>query len=144
VTVPNATRASIANSATNATNATNPTNATNATNASALGGSPASAFQTKILTAVVTNNGTTAAVVRGTPGTTATFEALGDVFVQFPTNVSNCTWIATVGNPGSTTAVPDFASVRGNSGAGPDVVQVLTWDTTGSEVAANFHLAAIC
>ena len=93
---------------------------------------------------MVTNNGTTATVVRGTPGTTAQFEATGDVFVTFPRDVSNCTWIATVGNPGSTPAVPEFASVRGNSTAGPDVVQVLTWNTSGGEVAANFHLAAIC
>jgi hypothetical protein len=120
------------------------TNATNATNASLLGGTPASGFQTKILTAVVTNNGSTAAVVRGTPGTSAQKVALGDVFVKFPVDVSECTWIATVGNPGSTTAPPDFTSVRGNSSQGPLVVQVLTWDTSGSEVAANFHLAAIC
>jgi hypothetical protein len=137
-TVPSATNAS------HATTADKATTADNATNATLLGGTPASGFQSKILTAVVTNNGTTAAVVRGTSGTSAQTVATGDVFVKFPQDVSGCTWIATVGNPGSTTAPPDFTSVRGNSSQGPNVVQVLTWDTSGSEVAANFHLAAIC
>lgn len=146
----NASHADSASHADNATHADNAShadkasNADNATNAALLGGTPASGFQSKIFTAVVTNDGTNAAVVRGTPETSAKTEAIGDVFVKFPVDVSACTWIATVGNPGATTAPPDFASVRATSSEGPAVVQVLTWDTSGAEVAANFHLAAIC
>ena len=141
VTVPNALHA---NSSAVATEATHATDASNAANAGALGGSPPSAFEkaSSILTAVVTDNGTTAAVVRGTAGVTAKRIDAGVVDVSFPRDVSKCTWIATQGNPGDSFVPGVFATVRGN---GPSsVVEVVTEDTTDTQVDANFHLAAIC
>jgi hypothetical protein len=141
--------ANTANSATSATNATNATNASTAANANALGGQPPSAYEqaSNILTAVVTNNGTTATVVRGSSGVTATRTGTGAVWVHMGRDVSNCTWIATQGNPASTFVPGDFATVRGNtsiSGGSVNDVFVVTYSTTGSQVDANFHLLVIC
>jgi hypothetical protein len=139
----------------NATNAANAANATNASNASTLGGSAPSAFEkaSSILTAVVTNNGTTATVVRGSPGVTASKVAgPGVVYVHMGRDVTNCTWIATQGNPGGDPVPAAFATVRGDVNntstvppGSPNDVEVVTFDpTTGAQVAANFHLLVIC
>ena len=89
-----------------------------------------------IRTAVVTNDGTMAAVVRGNAGATASRSGAGNVGVFFPQNVSDCTWIATA------IAVSGiFANVE--LGAGNEVV-VLTWNTSGALVDANFHLLVVC
>lgn len=126
--------------------------ASNATTANALGGLPPSAFEhaSSILTAVVTNNGSAAAVVRGSPGVTATRgpDPHGEVYVHMGQDVSSCTWIATQGNPGSSFVPGVFATVRGNTtrpgGGSVNDVDVVTYDTTGAEVDANFHLLVIC
>jgi hypothetical protein len=138
VTVPNATHANSADSATNAGHASA------ADNANALGGSPPSAFESasNVLSAVVTNNGTTATVVRGTPGTTAFRSGPGNVRVVFPRDVSNCTWTATQGNPGSTFVPGDFATVRGDGTA--THVEVITYNTTATQIDVNFHIIVVC
>jgi hypothetical protein len=65
-------------------------------------------------------------------------------------DVTNCTWIATQGNPGSTSVPAYIATVRGNATntgnpGSPNDVEVVTFDpTTGAQVAANFHLLVIC
>jgi hypothetical protein len=62
-------------------------------------------------------------------------------------DVSGCTWIATQGNPGSSLVPGAFATVRGNTtrpGGSVNDVDVVTYDTTGAEVDANFHLLVIC
>lgn len=114
-----------------------------ASNASALGGAPPTAYQSKILTAVVTNNGSTCTVVRGSSGVTASRPFTGECFVHMGRDVSACTWIATQGNPGSTNVPADFATVRGDSTSVNDVF-VVTRDSSGANADANFHLAVIC
>jgi len=130
-----------------ATNATNATNASNAANASTLGGEPASAFQSKVLSAVVVDNGSTSTVVRGSPGVTATRVGTGETYVHMGRDVSGCTWIATVGNPGSEPLGAAFATVRGNAadtGGSVNDVNVITFATNQSGLDVNFHLAVIC
>jgi hypothetical protein len=138
-----ATSATNANHASTADNATTATNATTAANANALGGSPPAAFESasQILSAVVTNDGATSTVVRGTPGTSASRIFTGETLVTFPRDVSNCTWIATQGNPGNSTVPSAWATVRGNGE--PDVVWVVTYNASGN-VDANFHLLVVC
>lgn len=136
--------AATAGHAGSADTATNATNATNAGNASNLAGAPASAYErtANLVTAVVTNNGTTATLSRGTPGATVSRVGTGDVKVTFPRDVSSCTWIATQGNPGNTFVPGLFATVRGDTNA--DDVQVVTYNGTGSQTDANFHLLVAC
>jgi hypothetical protein len=123
--------------------------ANNAGDASTLGGSPPSAFEhaSSILTAVVTDDGTTATVVRGSPGVTATRDGAGIVLVHMGRDVSKCTWIATQGNPGSTFVPGYFAVVRGDSNVpngSVNDVDVGIYNTSGFQVDANFHLLVIC
>jgi hypothetical protein len=135
VTVPNALHANTAASA---------TSATNATNAATLAGSPPSAFESSgnLLSAVVTNNGSTATVVRGTAGVTANRVAQGGVEVTFPQDVSKCTWVATQGNPASSVVMSIFATVRGDGNASD--VFVVTFNQAGTQTDANFHLLVLC
>ena len=152
LTVPNALHASNANAAGSATNATtanhastadSATTATAAVDANALGGSPPSAFEPvgNILTAVVTNDGTTATVVRGNANAAALRSGAGRVEVFFGRNVANCTWIATQGNPAGFAVPGIFATV---GGAGGNELVVLTWNTAGAQADANFHLLVVC
>jgi hypothetical protein len=75
---------------------------------------PASAFAraSDIQTAVVTNDGTTATLVRGT-AIAATRLGAPEVDVEFPRDVSNCTWNATAGDPGKRPASPLIATGPG-------------------------------
>jgi hypothetical protein len=147
LTVPNALHSSnadaavtamTATSASHASTADSATTATTATNAEALGGSPPSAFElaANIKTAVIMNNGTTAAVVRGNDRAVADRSGAGLVNIFFPENVSDCTWIATAI---SVSAV--FANVEAGSG---NEVTVQTWNASGALVDANFHLLVVC
>jgi hypothetical protein len=90
----------------------------------------------------VTNDGTTATVVRGTSGITATRTAPGEVHVAFPRDVSSCTWEATQGNPGSTFVPGRFATVRGDATASH--VFVVTYNNSAAETDANFHILVVC
>jgi hypothetical protein len=113
-------------------------------NAKQLGGKAASSYALKnaIMWAVVTNDGTTATVSRSTPGVSAARNGTGDVNVTFPRDVSRCAWTATQGNPSSSFVPSDFATVRG-SGIKTQV-QVVTYNTTGSQVDVDFHLLVTC
>ena len=141
----NAINADHARTADSATNATDATTATTAADANTLGGSPSSAFERagNILTAVVTNNGTTATVVRGTatPNAAAVRNGTGRVGVFFGVNVSSCTWIATQGPPAAAAVPAIFATVRG---VGGNEIEVDTWSTAGTLADANFHLLVVC
>ena len=152
LTVPNALHASNANAAGSATNATtanhastadSATTATAAVDANTLGGSPPSAFEPagNVLTAVVTNDGTTATVVRGNANAAALRSGTGRVEVFFARNVANCTWIATQGNPAGLAVPGIFATV---GGAGGNELAVVTWNTAGAQTDANFHLLVVC
>jgi hypothetical protein len=138
VTVPNASHATSADSAASAANATT------ASNANALGGSPASAFAqaSDIQTAFVTNNGTSATLVRGT-AIAATRLGAPEVDVEFPRDVSNCTWNATAGNPGNGAVAPLIATVRGDTN-GPDHVLVVLFNTSGLGADGDFDLTVVC
>jgi hypothetical protein len=150
-TVPSATSANTANTANSATNASNATHAMNATsatsaaNADALGGSPPSAFEaaSDLLGAVVSNNGT-ATFERGTAGTTVERVSPGDVFVEFPRDVTECTWVTSVGNPGATPLFAGLAGARGANNGNPDTVQIITWNTAGTQTDMDFHLIVLC
>jgi hypothetical protein len=113
-------------------------------NANQLGGQPASSYEAKssLMWAAVTNDGTTGAVARSSGGITASRSGTGSVIVTFPTNVSGCGWTATQGNPASSYVNPYFATVRGD---GTNThVWVLTYDSTGAYVDANFHILVTC
>jgi hypothetical protein len=112
--------------------------------AAQLGGKPASKYALKnaIMWAVVSNNGSTAAVARSTPGVSAAREDTGVVAVTFPRNVSGCAWTATQGNPGNSVVLDDFATVRGD-GISTQVL-VVTYAPNGDQVDASFHLLVTC
>jgi hypothetical protein len=126
--------------------ATRATSAGTADNASALGSLPAASYEqgSNLLSAVVTNNGSAAAVVRGTAGTTAERVASGDVFVKFPRNITNCTWVASAGNPGATSLGAGIAGARGANNGDPNTVQVITWNVSGAQTDLGFHLIVLC
>jgi hypothetical protein len=162
LTVPNALHSSSANAAVNAMTATsaghasaadsattanhastadNATTATTAVDAETLGGDPPSSFESagNIITAVVTNDGTKATVVRGTGGAhpTASRSGAGIVNVFFGQSIADCTSITTAVAPlGSI-----FADVEVASG---NEVTVITSSTSGAEVDANFNLLVVC
>jgi hypothetical protein len=140
----NAVNATHATSADSATHATSADSATTAGNASQLGGSPASSYEltNNIMWAVIGNNGATATVLRSSPGVTAARNATGNVSVTFPRDVSGCGWTATQGNPGNTGVSGDFATVRGD-GTSTDV-EVITWNTTPSQIDVGFHVLVTC
>jgi hypothetical protein len=113
-------------------------------NANQLGGKVASSYEPKsaILWAVVTNNGSTATVVRSTSGVSAHRSGAGLVTVTFPQNVSGCAWTATQGPPANSLVLDNFATVRGD---GTNThVQVVTWNPNGNQVDAPFHLLVTC
>lgn len=134
----NASAAVSAMTATSANHASTADSATTAADADALGGSPPSAFELadSVKTAVVTNDGTKATVVRGNAGAVASRSGAGNVSLFFPQNVSSCTWSATAISVSGVFANVEF-------GSGNEIV-VLTWNTTGALVDANFHLLIVC
>jgi hypothetical protein len=147
LTVPNALHSNNANAAVSAMTATSASHAstadsamtaTTANNAEALGGSPPSAFESagNVKTAVVTNDGTRATVVRGNASAVASRSGTGNVDVFFPQNVSECTWIVT-----AIALSGIFANVEFGSG---NEVAVLTWNTSGALVDSSFHLLVVC
>jgi hypothetical protein len=113
-------------------------------NAKQLGGKAASSYALRnaIMWAVVTNNGSSAAAVRSTPGVSASRNGVGVVKVTFPRDVSGCAWTATQGPPTSTVVLDDYATVRGN-GTKTQVL-VVTYNPNGSQEDAPFHLLVTC
>ncbi|HEY2354192.1 MAG TPA: hypothetical protein VGH79_04755 [Gaiellaceae bacterium] len=112
-------------------------------NAKELAGKPASSYEAKssIMWAVVSNSGSPA-VVRSTPGVTVSSGGTGNVNVTFPRDVSGCAWTATQGNPGNTFVDHNFATVRGSGNS--TQVEVITWNESGSQVNAGFHVLVTC
>jgi hypothetical protein len=162
LTVPNALHSSSANAAVNAMNATsaghasaadsattadhastadNATTATTAIDAETLAGDPPSSFESArdIITAVVTNDGTKATVVRAAQGGNpiATRSGSGVVNVFFGQSIADCTPLTTAVAPlGGISA--DVEAAAGNE------VTVITSNTSGAEVDANFNLLVVC
>ncbi len=142
-----ATTASHASTADNATTASHASTADNATTAATavdaqtLGGNPPSSFESagNLMTAVVTNDGTKATVVRGLEGghPIASRSGKGIVNVFFGQSIADCTWVTTPVAPlGSI-----FADVEAASG---NEVTVITSNSSAVEVDANFNLLVVC
>lgn len=88
--------------------------------------------------------GYTANLARSTPGTTLTNLGSGRYDVTFPTNVSKCAYLATVGDPGSG-LVFNPNGVYTGSGSNSHTVYVETKNVAGGLSAGiPFHLAVIC
>lgn len=79
--------------------------ATNATNATQLGGTPAAGYQTKVLSAVVSDTG---ALVRGVGAVSASRQQGGRYTVRFNRDISSCALTA------STTTTTPSPSTSGN------------------------------
>jgi hypothetical protein len=88
--------------------------------------------------------GYTANLVRAAPGTTLTHLGTGRYDVTFPSNISKCAYLATVGDPGNN-LVFNPNGVYTGSGPNADTVYIETKNLGGG--LANgipFHLAVIC
>ncbi|MGH2990930.1 MAG: hypothetical protein ACRDY6_22780 [Acidimicrobiia bacterium] len=98
-----------------------------------------------VLSAVISNPGglSNATVVRaGQQGTTVIEGAGNAVHVDFARDVTQCTWVATRGAPGTATEDPGFAQTAlGNTN---NRVEVRTRDDAGAAEDGNFHLLAVC
>lgn len=98
-----------------------------------------------VLTAVVSNppGMSNATVSRaGQEGTTVIEGAGNAVHVDFARDVTQCTWVATRGAPGTGTEDPGFAQTAlGNTN---NRVEVRTRDDAGAPEDGNFHLVAVC
>lgn len=95
------------------------------------------------LWAVVSSTGS---LVRGSAGVTATqiLPYSGDYQVIFPQDVTNCTYVATLGTTGSLGSVPPgVATVAGRNGDA-DGVFVATYNATGVATNSSFHLVVAC
>ncbi len=88
--------------------------------------------------------GYTANLVRATPGTTLTHLGTGRYDVTFPSSISKCAYLATVGDPGEN-LVFNPSGVYTGSGPSADTVYVETKNPGGGlSDGIPFHLAAIC
>jgi hypothetical protein len=88
--------------------------------------------------------GYSANLVRSTPGTTLTNLGVGRYDVTFPSSVSNCAYLATVGDPGNA-LVYNPAGVYTGSGPNADTVYLETKNTAGGlSSGIPFHLAVVC
>ena len=88
--------------------------------------------------------GYTANLVRATPGTTLTSLGTGRYDVTFPTNISKCADLATVGDPGNN-LVFNPNGVYTGSGPNSHTVYIETKNPGGGLSAGiPFHLAVIC
>jgi hypothetical protein len=88
--------------------------------------------------------GYSANLVRSTPGTTLTNLGVGRYDVTFPSSVSSCAYLATVGDPGNS-LVYNPAGVYTGSGPDADTVYLETKNTAGGlSSGIPFHLAVVC
>jgi len=92
--------------------------------------------------AVVNSNATLA---RGTDVNTTYIDGgAGEYGVVFDVNVTNCSYVATLGLTGSEfQAPPGFVTVTGLAGL-PDGVYVATFNVTGNQTNESFHLTVLC
>ncbi|HEX8009257.1 MAG TPA: hypothetical protein VF482_22845 [Trebonia sp.] len=83
-------------------------------------------------------------LVRSSPGVTLSSPGTGRYDLTFPSNVANCAYLATVGDPGNA-LVFNPNGVYTGSGPGPRVVYVETKNIGGGlSPGIPFHLAVIC
>jgi hypothetical protein len=88
--------------------------------------------------------GYNANLVRSTPGTTLTSLGTGRYDVTFPANISQCAYLATVGDPGNGLVFNPNGIYTG-SGANASTVYIETKNPGGGLSAGiPFHLAVIC
>jgi hypothetical protein len=88
--------------------------------------------------------GYTANLVRATTGTTLTTLGTGRYDLQFPSSVSRCAYLATVGDPGNG-LVFNPNVVETGSGPGSNTVYIETKNLGGGlSSGIPFHLAVIC
>jgi hypothetical protein len=88
--------------------------------------------------------GYSANLVRATPGTTLTSLGVGRYDVTFPSSVSSCAYLATVGDPGNA-LVYNPNGVYTGSGPNADTVYLETKNTGGGlSSGIPFHLAVVC
>jgi hypothetical protein len=88
--------------------------------------------------------GSTANLVRSTPGATLTSLGAGRYDVTFPADISRCAYLAAVGDPGNG-LVFNPSGVYTGSGSNPGTVYVETKNPGGGLSAGiPFHLAVIC
>lgn len=88
--------------------------------------------------------GYTANLVRATPGTALTSLGAGRYDVTFPSNVSKCAYLATVGDPGNA-LVFNPNGVYTGSGPNASTVYIETKNPGGGlNAGIPFHLAVIC
>ena len=88
--------------------------------------------------------GYTANLVRATAGTALTHLGTGRYDLAFPSNVSKCAYLATVGDPGNN-LVFNPNGVYTGSGPGSHTVYIETKNTGGGlSDGIPFHLAVIC
>jgi hypothetical protein len=88
--------------------------------------------------------GYTANLVRATPGTTLTSLGTGRYDLSFPTNISQCAYLASVGDPGNA-LVFNPSGVYTGSGPNSHTVYIETKNPGGGLTAGiPFHLAVIC
>jgi len=83
-------------------------------------------------------------LVRATAGTTLSFLGSGRYNITFPTSVSACAYIATVGDPGNALV---FNPSGVYTGSGPDARTVYIETKNGGgglQDAVPFHLAVVC
>jgi hypothetical protein len=84
-------------------------------------------------------------LVRGTAGATVSNLGTGRYNVTFPTSVSTCSYLATVGDPRNGIALAPNNVSTGSSAAGPNTVYVETKNPGGGlSKGIPFHLAVIC
>ncbi len=88
--------------------------------------------------------GYTANLVRSTPGATMIHSGAGKYKITFPTAVSKCAFLATVGDPGSA-LVFNPAGVYTGTGPGLNTVYIETKNPGGGlSNHIPFHLAVVC
>jgi hypothetical protein len=84
-------------------------------------------------------------LARGTAGTTVTTLGTGRYNVTFPTSVSSCSYLATVGDAGNALVFNPANVSTGSSAAGANTVYVETKNPGGGlSSGIPFHLAAVC
>jgi hypothetical protein len=88
--------------------------------------------------------GYSASLVRSTPGTTLTSLGSGRYDVTFPSSVSGCAYLASVGDPGNA-LVYNPAGVYTASAGNPNAVYIETKNPGGGlNSGVPFHLAVVC
>ena len=96
----------------------------------------------RVYDAVVAAN---AAFVRGSAGTTSALYSSSAYYykVLFPSDVSDCTYVAGMGTTGAGSAPAGFATTA-HLGSDPKGVFIATYNAAGALTAESFHLIVVC